>query len=897
MWLRLEPSRGRQITRSAPRTPPTLASREDFQTTNDGLGQRNLMEIPAILLLHEEYGKYKEGVSSTHRQLVLTLREHLPNIPLFSTVLKATVKDKQDAHDDGVELLLPKRNPNDSRDPSLAWITFDHLVRYPHLPSKVRSIVGYFDITSKAAVNIKQNRFPDAKVILFSHDIPEDTESYKGAEKAMCIGAKKKSILEDAKEADVVFSLGKKIFDYFQNEFRALSEEKPPHHVKFVPRPSKIFEDARPVYTEAETMVVLSIGRVTSLVVESLSIVAERMNIKWWARVVNNEDDFKESKEILDHSKSTHLQVTLYRCDSQEDICQHMMQAHLVLMPSHAEPFGLIGLEAIAAGVPVLVSSKSGLADFIKEHIKELRHSIVDMVESKEFAKHLAKSIEDILKNNETEFENAARCKKKLLSTEYWKESHHQFIKACEDEGNGTQQPAQEKRKRSASPVEYDEGSKASKQEDPPIWPIKVEILEQVKPSIKTPEQMLDFAIAGESLQTEITMTDKTHALLQQLSAKRIVVKATINVEDFKKAMVYILTTPAAKGLHHTTSVDNVNTLSSPTSHVDHSSLRGLDLAMFSREEQTHKDQQVQTALRHVRISEQQASRLKLQTARENSAALILSLNDDPNVRGHKEDYRNQNEELTAEYTKLSNRLKLTHDELQEEKEKAQKVLLEHKETIQVLEDTNKTKETRNEELTAENIKLTNQLRDSDKLQNEVRTLRQKNEALQELLLEKSQEIQQSQEMIQGKGARSKSLFDRMRDRFKQRTEGQNQGDDSTRPGTGGTEESSLCSSSHEVDGVSRKVTVVDTPGVSQEMTESEFEELVRAVKMVPEEFDAICLVWDYDNSDRNEEKRSKCSSPSTDCLVMDCTSILSSWSHMLSRKTSQSFLKTCLKP
>ncbi|XP_019624808.1 PREDICTED: uncharacterized protein LOC109470331 [Branchiostoma belcheri] len=390
------------------------------------------MEIPAILLLHDEYGKYKEGVSSTHRQLVLTLREHRPNIPLFSTVLNATDADKQDAHHDGVELLLPQVYTGDPREPSLAWLTFDHHSRYPHLPSKVRSIVGHFDITNKAAVNLKQ-RFPNAKVILFTHDIPEDTENYKGAEKAMCIEAKKKSILEDAKEADVVFSLGNKIFDYFQNEFRAIcDEEKPPHHVKFVPRPSKIFEDARPVYIEAETMVVLSIGRVTSLTAESLSIVAERRNIKWRASVVNNEDDFKASKEILDHSKSTHLQVTLYRCDSQEDICQHMMQAHLVLMPSCAEPFGLIGLEAIAAGVPVLVSSKSGLADFIKEHIKELRHSIVEMMEfSKEGAKHLAKSIEDILKNNKTEFEDAARCKKKLLSTEYWKESHHQFIKAC----------------------------------------------------------------------------------------------------------------------------------------------------------------------------------------------------------------------------------------------------------------------------------------------------------------------------------------------------------------------------------------------------------------------------------------------------------------------------------
>ncbi|XP_035671710.1 uncharacterized protein LOC118412795 [Branchiostoma floridae] len=72
----------------------------------------------------------------------------------------------------------------------------------------------------------------------------------------------------------------------------------------------------------------------------------------------------------------------------------------------------------------------------------------------------------------------------------------------------------------------------------------------------------------------------------------------------------------------------------------------------------------------------------------------------------------------------------------------------------------------------------------------------------------------------------------------------------------GGTGKSSLCSSSYlQEDGVTREVTVVDTPGVSQEMTESEFEELVRAVKMVPEGFNSICLVWDYNNSERNEDK------------------------------------------
>ncbi|XP_019624418.1 PREDICTED: poly [ADP-ribose] polymerase 14-like [Branchiostoma belcheri] len=457
--------------------------------------------------------------------------------------------------------------------------------------------------------------------------------------------------------------------------------------------------------------------------------------------------------------------------------------------------------------------------------------------------------------------------------------------------GNGTQQPAQEKRKRSASPVrvEYDEGAKALKPEEPPVWPIKVEILERVQPTIENLGQLKEVATEMEIL----TFTDESFATLErvmpgiqtaedlldsiksiknlekikgvsvkvtsrgclafylqctdltglgelwfmyrsgelnnmffsclfsevalQLSTKRFVVKATINVEDFKQAMVYILTTLSARGLDHATSVDNINTLPSPTRHAGHSSLRGLDLAMFSREDHTHKgaidsagtcpltftDQQVQTALRQVKKKlEQQASRLKVQTAKEGSEALILSLSKQVTMQKdelekaqkvlleHKmtiqmlEDTKKitetRNEELTAENAKLSNRLKLTHDELQEDKEKAQKVLLEHKETIQVLEDTKKTKEKRNVELTAENTKLSNRLRDSDKLQDEVRTLREKNEALQKLLLEKTQEIQQSKETRQGTGARPKS-FGQQRDRLKQTTEHQNQGDDLTR--------------------------------------------------------------------------------------------------------------------
>ncbi|XP_078582985.1 uncharacterized protein LOC144865849 [Branchiostoma floridae x Branchiostoma japonicum] len=405
--------------------------------------QQKMSKIPsAVLWLNDKYST----ISSIHQQVAKKIREYEPDIPVFSTVLQASEEDIQDAKQDGVELLLPELEPDDPRTASLDWLTSDR-VKYPHLPSKVRSIVGHADVTSRAAVRIKKERYRDATVILHTNNIPDDTEYYKGDEEAM--GKMEDSILEDAQEADVVFSLGNKAFDHFEDQFRTIPDEKRPRHFNFLPRPSKTFEDAKAEFKKTDTMVVLSIGRVRGveklkkgydLAVESLSIVADRMKVKY--RVIGvNKDDVETHKAILEHRKSANLQITLLPYGTQKDICKEMMQAHLVLMPSRAEPFGLVGLEAIAAGVPVLVSSKSGLADFVHEHVDELHHSIVDMDGTDENAtvKHWAHAIQRVLKHNRTEFKTAARGKQQLLSSKYWEESHQQFIKACTKADGQTQ--------------------------------------------------------------------------------------------------------------------------------------------------------------------------------------------------------------------------------------------------------------------------------------------------------------------------------------------------------------------------------------------------------------------------------------------------------------------------
>ncbi|XP_019642608.1 PREDICTED: uncharacterized protein LOC109483910 [Branchiostoma belcheri] len=404
-------------------------------------------EVTSVLMVNNEYGESHRGSSTTNRQVAQFLQQR--GATVHATALQASEDDKKCAKEDGVILHLPVRHPRDLRPPCPDWLTFDHIIRYPDIPQDLKCIVGHANVTSGAAKSIQENHREEAKLVIFNHDIPEETEYYKGAEKALAAGKKTEDILEDTKNADAVFSLGKRVYDYFEMKYMSLGESKPGQHFLFLPRPSPVFE-AISIRPGGGQKVVLSVGRVTKvdklkghdLVARALGEVAEKItNVSLRVRGID-ENDWEASKRILEENlHSGKIKPTLLPYGTQKDIAEDMQQAHLVLMPSRAEPFGLIGLEAIAAGIPVLISDKSGLADMIKDLIKEkkcpaeMRHRIVEtsVRESDlgEDAREWAKKITDTLEYSEEEFKKAAEYKKKLLESKYWEESHQNLLRVC----------------------------------------------------------------------------------------------------------------------------------------------------------------------------------------------------------------------------------------------------------------------------------------------------------------------------------------------------------------------------------------------------------------------------------------------------------------------------------
>ncbi|XP_078658157.1 uncharacterized protein LOC144903647, partial [Branchiostoma floridae x Branchiostoma belcheri] len=405
-------------------------------------------ERPVILLINDEYGTSKGGISTVNCEAGQTLRG---KAVVYATALRVPEQDQEAADRDGVMLITPVQTEGDTREPSINHLAFDYPIRYPKsvLPPRIDVIIGHADVTDTAARNIHDEYYKEADLIMFTHVLPEDTEYFKGGQKAMEASEKEKIMIEQVHNAKAAFSVGHLIYYHFQNKYRGV--KKPRDHHLFFPRPSKIFEEVniQPDSGEGE-LVVLSIGRVKNvenlkgynLAARAIGIVRKYLEFLRWITRGINKDDWEKSLKILEANlNSGDLKPTLRPYGTQEDIRNDMMMAHLVLMPSRSEPFGLVGLEAIAAGIPVLISDKSGLARMIKKFVNEkklprglLNRIVETSVQDSDMdktAEKWADKIRDTLRDTETAFKQAKEFKDALLKSKYWEDSEREFLQAC----------------------------------------------------------------------------------------------------------------------------------------------------------------------------------------------------------------------------------------------------------------------------------------------------------------------------------------------------------------------------------------------------------------------------------------------------------------------------------
>ena len=106
-------------------------------------------------------------------------------------------------------------------------------------------------------------------------------------------------------------------------------------------------------------------------------------------------------------------------------ISTDFLSSSVVLMPSRGEGFGLVGLEAISAGVPVLISGCSGLAELLNRHAPKFARFCVVNVEDDEAVDTAAwqTALQAVLVDRKAAFSRAKKLRKILNDKLSWEKS------------------------------------------------------------------------------------------------------------------------------------------------------------------------------------------------------------------------------------------------------------------------------------------------------------------------------------------------------------------------------------------------------------------------------------------------------------------------------------------
>jgi glycosyltransferase involved in cell wall biosynthesis len=181
--------------------------------------------------------------------------------------------------------------------------------------------------------------------------------------------------LDLARTADLVVTVGPRLHQRYLTELHPLGGLEP---LRFDPGFVATGDDATAVPPGAPWRI-LVMGRAEDDLLKGLDLAAKAVGtaarrqgssarLELVIRGAKEEACEGLRSRLIGWSENPSLDVVVKPfTTSAESLDDDMRRASLVLMPSRTEGFGLVGLEAIAAGVPVLVSSESGLGDLLRE--------------------------------------------------------------------------------------------------------------------------------------------------------------------------------------------------------------------------------------------------------------------------------------------------------------------------------------------------------------------------------------------------------------------------------------------------------------------------------------------------------------------------------------------------
>ena len=338
---------------SFPSTAST--SQEDHESTSS----RKLK----VTLLSSEWRSTKGGLSTINRELAIQLAKH-PSVEVSVYLPQCSEEDKQVARDHNVRLIKAREMLGLEPNFWLSCLPEDH---------SVDCVIGHGAVLGQQVQFIKRTH-PYCKWIQVVHTAPEELGMYKEYEERISKGEKKHQVeVELCKLADQVVAVGPKLAEAFSGYLRPCGKDQ--DVLNLTPGIFSEFADVKQASQELGSFSVLVFGRGDSedfqlkgydIAAQAISELNDMTYKLVFVGATSGEEEQVADLLLKQGINRSQLRVRRFN-ESREQLAQLFCEVDLAIMPSRTEGFGLAALEALSAGLPVLVSGNSGLGEALKK--------------------------------------------------------------------------------------------------------------------------------------------------------------------------------------------------------------------------------------------------------------------------------------------------------------------------------------------------------------------------------------------------------------------------------------------------------------------------------------------------------------------------------------------------
>ncbi|MCL8300376.1 glycosyltransferase [Pseudomonas mosselii] len=398
--------------------PPVLPQHSSAHSDIAGVSPRL-----SVLAIATEWQSGRGGLSTLNRNLCLAFARH------GATVICVVEPGSGTAHEEGgVQVVVARNTPG--MDPH------DALGRLPELPADFTPdlIIGHGRVTGPAAKVLAEDHFHSARRLHFVHMAPDEIEWLKPGRQddaAMRAEERTRTEVDLARGASQVVTIGPRLHGRY---LRDLQAEGLSHPLRLDPGfDSDSPQDRHP--PDGRPWAVLTMGRMEDAELKGLDIAARAMGrvaadkrvseaLELIVRGVPEGSGEATREKVRDWASTPSLSVLVrpYTIEAAR-LDADLRRSCLVLMPSRTEGFGLVGLEAILAGTPVLVSEKSGLGELLQEALTKeaaVRHVVPVTGDVDIDTDVWSRAVEAILLDREAAFRRAIELRTNLAKQRTW---------------------------------------------------------------------------------------------------------------------------------------------------------------------------------------------------------------------------------------------------------------------------------------------------------------------------------------------------------------------------------------------------------------------------------------------------------------------------------------------